>query len=184
MRKNVWMTALGVCLLIAGAAFAVSACDSSDDSGRKVSFKKMELEFGYAVSEDLLKVADIKLSYADPTGASDEVVEELTATSWSKKFDSATLPATFQVVVTATAKEGLTLDKDAYGLGYEVSETFREYGTDNKVHWTEGPDVELEEKRITTEAELTAFLALMNRTYGYVVSVDEEDGGYDVTDND
>lgn len=178
------MTALGVCLLVAGAAFAVSACDSSDDSGRKVTFKKMELEFGYAVSDDLLKVADIKLTYVDPAGTGEEVVEELKATSWSKKFEATTLPASFSIAVTASLKSDFTFDKTSYALSCEATEIFREYGSDNKVHWSEGPDVDREEQVATTEAELTSFLTLLNRTYAYVVAVDEEDGGYDVTDND
>ena len=145
------------------------------------------------MSADLLAVADITFSYeaADEAGEFVPVIETMEQSPWVKNFEATTLPADFSVQVSVTPKEGVVLDKTNYTLQYALMEEFKEYQTDGKVHWTETPDVENHTVTLSNDpadsaptlAAIVAELALMNRTFAYVVTVDPE-GGYDVADND
>lgn len=193
MKRDVWKAAFAVCGVMLVAALVAVACDSSDSDGKQYAFERMEFTFTYEVSADLLAVADITFSYeaVDEAGEFVPVVETMEQSPWVKNFEATTLPADFAVQVSATLKEGVVLDKTNYTLQYALTEEFKEYQTDGKVHWTETPDVENHTVTLSNDpadsapilAAIVAELALMNRTFAYVVTVDPE-GGYDVADND
>lgn len=193
MKRDVWKVAFAVCGVMLVAALVAVACDSSDSAGKQYAFERMEFTFSYEVSDDLLAVADIAFSYesVDEAGEVVPVVEQLEQSPWVKNFEATTLPADFSVQVSVTPKADVVLDKTNYTLQYALMEEFKEYQTDGKVHWSETPDVENHTVTLSndpadptpTQAAIAAELALMNRTFSYVVTVDPE-GGYDVADND
>lgn len=193
MKQQVWKSAFLACVVMLVAALVVVACDSSDDSGKQYDFEKMEFTFSYEVSDDLLSVADVVFSYEE--AAEDGTVtpkeDSLTTKSWVKSFEADALPADFSISVAVTPKEGVTYDKTSYTLQVALTEEFKEYQSDGKVHWMENPDIERHSVTLPCdpsnpaafEAALATELALWNRTFAYVVKVDPE-GGYDVEDND
>ena len=72
MKKNIlWMLAA---ILICGlTAVMMSACSSDDDKNDKAD-ATVEKEIMYAVqiSDDVLKVANVKVNYVDQTGCEEE----------------------------------------------------------------------------------------------------------------
>ncbi|MBR3773318.1 MAG: hypothetical protein IKK86_02685 [Alistipes sp.] len=193
MKQHVWRSAFLACLVVLAAAVVVVACDSSDDSGKKYDFEKMEFTFTYEVSDDVLALADVTFSYEEAAadGTMTPKEDTLTTKRWQKVFEVDALPADFQIGVAVTPKEGVTYDKTSYTLQMALTEEFKEYRTDGKVHWMESPDIERHSVTLPCdpanpaafEAALKAELALWTRNFAYVVKVDPE-GGYDVEDND
>ena len=80
---------MAACALLAVAAVS---CDSSDDAGKETFFERMEINYVYAVSEDLLSVADIKITYTDPEQGGQVKTEDMKEGSWSKKFQVKNFP--------------------------------------------------------------------------------------------
>lgn len=189
MKKTILM-ALSASLLLGVIAFV--ACDDDDSAKSKTTFKQMEMLFSYEVSADLLEVADITFSYTDPAGVITEEAAPITTASWSKSFVATTLPASFSVKVSAVLKEGVTLSKEQYQLNYAWTDEFKEFRSDDKVHWHDGPDTERGTALVkqdpnnpdALQAEIQAALALMNRSFTYVVKADADGSGYEVEDND
>lgn len=190
MKKYFAQGALAVAVLI-GAAFM--ACDDEDHTSTSgTTFTRMEMEFAYEVNDDLLAVADITFSYTDPEGVTTTVADPMTDKKWSKLFSTTSLPSGFTVEVKVAMKSGIKLDKDSYTLVYSWTDTFREYRSDDNVHWHDGPDKEDESVTITAnpadpsalEAQVQSALNLMNRVYRYTVAPDPDGSGYEVTDND
>ena len=190
MKKYYLQGFLAVAVLV-GAAFV--ACDEeAHTSTSGTTFTKMEMEFAYEVSDDLLSVADITFVYTNPAGEITEVTTPLATKSWSQIFTTETLPAGFSVEVKVAMKPDLTLDKERYVLTYSWTDTFREYRSDEKVHWSDGPDTDSESVTLTPNpsdpqalaAQIQSALNLMNRVYRYEVAADPDGSGYEVTDND
>ncbi len=189
MKKSV-ITLLCAALLAGVACFV--ACDDDDSTKSKTTFTKMEMDFTYAVSDDLLEVADLTISYTDPAGVTTTEQAPLTTSPWKKQFVATSLPASYTVTVAAVLKENLTLTKDRYVLDYSWTDEFKEYRSDGKVHWSKKPDTERDAVTIVRDAnnpdalasQLQAAIALMNRSYSYLVTVDSDGSGYDVEDND
>lgn len=189
MKKTIMM-AMSALVLLGVIGFA--ACDDDDSSKSKTTFKQMEMLFSYEVSADLLEIADITLSYTDPAGVTTTEPAPLTTAAWSKSFTSTTIPTSFTVTVSAVLKEGVTLSKDQYQLNYAWTDEFKEYRSDDKVHWHEGPDVERNTATINRDpnnpdalqTQLQAALTLISRSFAYVVRADNDGSGYEVEDND
>ncbi len=188
--KKYFVQGLLAAVLLAGAAFV--ACDDEDHTSSTTTFERMEMEFSYEVSADLLAVADITFTYTNPAGEITTVSEPLTTTKWSQSFTTTTFPAGFSVTVGVAMKEGITLDKDSYVLTRTWTDNFKEYRSDGKVHWYDGPDVDSESITLTRNpsdpealvSQIETALNLMNRTFRYEVMVDPDGTGYEVVDND
>lgn len=193
MKKDVWKSAFGACAVMMLAALVAVACDSSDDSGKKYDFDKIELTFTYEVNEETLALADVIFAYneVDANGTAVPAIDTLKTTSWVKKLDASAVPADFSIQVQVKPKAGVAYDKTSYTLQMRSIEEFKEYRTDGKVHWIETPDAEQHSVTLPCdpanpaefEAALKAELALWTRNFAYVVKADPE-GGYDVEDND
>ena len=65
MKKYYAQAFFAVAILV-GAAFI--ACDDEDHTSAATTFEKMEMDFSYEVSPDLLEVADITFTYTNPAG--------------------------------------------------------------------------------------------------------------------
>ena len=189
MKKYYAQAFFAVAILV-GAAFI--ACDDEDHTSAATTFEKMEMDFSYEVSPDLLEVADITFTYTNPAGETTSVEEPLAVTTWSQRFTTTTFPASFSVTVNVAMKSGLMLDKEQYVLTRTWSDEFKEYRSDGKVHWYDGPDSDSETLIVTRNpsdpealaAEIQTALNLMNRTFRYAVTPDPDGSGYEVTDND
>lgn len=190
MKKYYLQGFLAVAVLV-GAAFV--ACDEeAHTSTSGTTFTKMEMEFAYEVSDDLLSVADITFVYTNPAGETTTVDTPLSEKQWSQKFTTDTLPSGFSVEVAVAMKPDLTLDKERYVLTYSWTDTFREYRSDEKVHWSDGPDTDSETVTLSANpsdpsalaTQIQSALDLMNRTYRYEIFPDPDGSGYEVTDND
>ena len=188
--KRQWIYLL--CSLVVAAGVAFVACDDKNQTSNfATSFERMEMIFSYAVSDDLLAVADVLISYTDPAGESTTPEAPLSVTEWSKIFMANELPATAVVEVQVLLKDGLTLDRDSYTLTQRWSSEFKEIRSDGKVHWHEAPDVEEQTETFTLNpsdpdallAQITEAVNLMNRTFRYTVAADSDGTGYEVTDN-
>lgn len=189
MKKSIILCSC-TALLVALATFI--ACDDDDHTKSKTTFEKMECAFSYAVSADLLEVADLTFAYTDPAG--EKVTEEapITASPWSKSFTATAIPASFTVTVTAALKEGVELTKDRYVLDYAWTDEFKEYRSDGKVHWHQKADTERDAVTVVRDAanpdalasQLEAAIALMNRSFSYLITADSDGSGYEVEDND
>lgn len=170
------LTKISAAAFLLAAAAAVS-CDSSDDAGKETFFERMEINYVYAVSEDLRSVADIEITYTDPEQNNAVKTETLTDPSWSKKFQTKTFPTTLNVTVAAKLKEGVALDKASYTLTNEVTTEFLEFRNDGKVYWVQGPDVSREVSVVEVEEGnpdavpqgVAAAVAQMNKSYAYTV---------------
>ena len=190
IMKKYWIYLAGCIALGAVAAFV--ACDDEDHTSKSTEFQRMEMSFNYAVSEDLLAVADILITYTDPAGVITTPTAPLDVLSWSKNFSSESLPAGFEVTVEVEMKEGITLDKSSYTLTQRWSEEFLEYRSDGKVHWRDKDADEVFTQTFTSNPDdpdallqqITTAVGLMSRTYRYMVALDPDGTGYEVTDND
>lgn len=187
--KRLWITASCALLLLGLAGFV--ACDESDSTSTAgTTFEKMEMSFTYEVSDDLLALADLSLVATAPDGA--DSTDVLTQRAWSRQFVGSEIPTGFSVQVKAALKEGVELTKDRYVVAYTWIDEFKEYRSNGKVHWHQKPDKEhfsksIERSNSTPEvfkAEIEAAIALLNRTFSYVVTAEEDGTGYDVEDND
>lgn len=174
--KHLWKKiSMAACALLAVAAVS---CDSSDDAGKETFFERMEINYVYAVSEDLLSVADIKITYTDPEQGGQVKTEDMKEGSWSKKFQVKNFPVSLNVTVAAALKKDVVLDKAKYSLTNEVTTDFREFRNDGKVYWFQGPDterttsvVEVEEGNPDAVPQgVAAAIAQMNKTYSYTVT--------------
>ena len=99
MKKNLlWMMAL---VLTCGL---MSACSSDDDkSDSKTTL--IEVIYTTNVSDDLLKVADLKMVYYDETGAKKE--EAVTSKDWQKSIKLTKVPAKAGSYLKATPKSSI-----------------------------------------------------------------------------
>lgn len=174
--KHLWTKiSAAACALLAVAAVS---CDSSDDAGKETFFERMEINYVYAVSQDLLSVADIQITYTDPEQNGQEKTETMTESTWSKKFQTKTFPTSLAVKVTAALKEGINLDKTSYTLTNEVTTEFLEYRNDGKIYWFQGPDVDRTASIVEVEEGnpdaipngVAAAIAQMNKSYSYTVT--------------
>ncbi len=181
-----------MCAMLLFGVGAFVACDDDDSTKSVTKFERMEMNFKYEVSNDLLEIADISFSYTDPAGSTTADPAPITTNSWSKSFVGTSFPISFSVMVKATLKAGVTLSKDQYILDYAWTDEFKEYRSDGKVHWHHGPDTDRGAVTINRDPnnpdalqnEVQAALALINRTFTYVITPDADDNGYDVEDND
>ncbi len=177
------------CALLAGTALV--SCDSSDSAGMETFFERMEVNFVYALSQDLHELTDVKLTYTDPAGDGTPQTETLTESVWSKKFQVKKFPATFTVTVAATLKENADLSKASYTLTREITTEFLEYRNDGKIYWFQGPDVdrtasivEIDENNPNAVKEgIDTAVASLNQTYTYTVTK-KSDGNYEVVSSD
>lgn len=173
-----------VCALLAGAA--MTSCDSSDNDGMQTSFERMEINYVYAVSSDLLEIADISITYTDPADGSTKTVE-LTERSLSLKFQVKSFPASFTVSAAAALKPDANLDRSSYELSSEISTEFLEYRSDGKVYWFYGPDVtrtasivEIEQGNPGAVPEgINDFIGSLAKSHTYTI-VQRGDGTYTV----
>lgn len=179
---------MAACALLATAALV--SCDSSDDAGKETYFERMEINFVYALSEDLFSVADVQLTYTDPAGDGTPQTETLTESVWSKKFQTKSFPTSFSVAIAATLKADADLSKASYTLSHEVTTEFLEYHNDGKIYWFQGPDVErtasiveIDENNPDAVKEgIEAVIAAINgKSYAYTVS--KKGSGFEVQSN-
>lgn len=189
--KKYYLQGILAAAILVGAAFV--ACDEEEHTSTSgTTFEKMEMDFTYEVSDDLLAVADITFVYTNPAGETTEVDTPLASKRWTQTFMAESLPAGFVVEVKVAMKQGVTLDKAQYVLTYGWTDAFREYRSDAKVHWKDGPDTDSESVTLTPNpsdpqalvAQIQSALNLMNRVYRYEVAADPDGSGYEVTDND
>lgn len=189
MKKTLILSSCTALLL--ALAFVVG-CDDNDHTKRNTTFEKMEFSFNYAVSADLLEVADLTFSYTDADGVTTTEEAPITASPWSKTLTATKIPAAFTVTVKAALKEGVELTKDRYVLDYAWTDEFKELRSDGKVHWHQKADTERDAVTVVRDAanpdalaaQLTAAIALMNRSFSYLVTADSDGSGYEVEDND
>jgi len=101
--------------------FSFNSCSSSDDDNEPIEElpKIPQFEFSYTVSNDMLSVADITITYMGP----DEIIksEKLTANSWKKTFSGTQLPAKAGFIVHFSLKPEASLNKDKYTLSRKYS---------------------------------------------------------------
>ncbi len=189
--KKQWIYAL--CALVVATGVAFVACDDSDStSNNATTFDRLEMIFSYDVSEDLLTVADVLISYTAPNGQTTTASAPLTTTEWIEIFSVKEFPATAVIEIDVAMKEGITLDKDSYTLINRWSDEFKEFRSDGKVHWYEAPDQDEQTQTFTRNPsdpdallqQITSAVNLMSRTYRYTVTVDPDGSGYEVIDND
>lgn len=105
-----------------------TACSSDDDDNNNGNTPgaseaitgKFTLDF--TVSEDLLNVADVNVTYTDENGR--DVTETLSSTEFQKTVTYTKLPVTAKYSIKATLKSTYAT-KDKYNLGFNYSHKFQ-----------------------------------------------------------
>ena len=172
------------CALLAAAA--TTACDSSDNDGMTLAFDYMQIDFTYDVSDDLLDVADITLTYTDPADGSQQTVT-LTDDDLDLTFRVKTFPATFTISAAVVLKAGITLDSAPYDLSRAVTTQFRAYYNDGDVHWSQGPNTDRDAVTVNLQQGnpdavsdgVNAFIQALAQTYTYTI-IQQSDGSFTV----
>ena len=116
MKKIMKMMAMALVAVAMTVGFA--ACSSSDDDnngggGSQSITGKLNMNFTF--SEDLLAVADIKVTYIDSDGKT-EKTEDITTTTFNKEITYNSLPVTTSYTLQATLKSSYTVDKEKYDI--------------------------------------------------------------------
>lgn len=112
MKRVLTKLGLVFVFLISCSVVTFTAC-SSDDDGEEDVKKTSTITYSYEVSENLLSVADVTISYADANGQT--VEEVLTSTTW-KKSVTMTYPCTFSGYTVTMSMKDVTLSEETYTI--------------------------------------------------------------------
>lgn len=158
-----------VCVaLIAMSCILFTACSDDDDNStvtpEKGTFKNATLTLSYEVTQDLLDIANIEITYMDETGKI--ATEPMSSTKWSKAITSTILPfsAGYKVNITRNSAE---LSKETYTIGFGNTST-ASYLLSNSTD-----QVDLMKSGISTLSTLSA-----ERIEQYIEAVSEHNNKY------
>jgi len=100
------------------SAITLSSCGDDDEKAPAATVSYVEIEYDFDdISQDLLDIADITVSY---TGSTGNVTETITSRDWEKKVKITTFPSVITYIVQITQKSGYT-KKDNYNIQYAWS---------------------------------------------------------------
>lgn len=92
------------------------ACGDDDNSGEQSTGAKVSsFYYSFAISDDVLSIADVKVSYIGTDG--EEKSEYMTTTSWEKTFTANKFDVSAGVAISMTLKDGVELTKTSYTIG-------------------------------------------------------------------
>lgn len=113
---------MAMTLMAAVAVVCFASCNKSDDNGGITPDSSSyygEMHIKLTVSQDVLNVANIKITYTDAN--SKEQTEDLTSTTFTKDIKFASLPAKAKYKVSYTAKENVSKNEFTISINDESS---------------------------------------------------------------
>ena len=106
MKKNIMYFAAMMCCM-----FMFSACGGDDEP--KVETRATAV-YNFTVSPDLLKAANVFITYKGDNGRN--IKEAVTATAWTKTVTTTSFPAQFGIKYEFSTKNDSELTQDSYDL--------------------------------------------------------------------
>lgn len=105
---------MGLLMLTAMAALSFTACnsDTDNDDGDDANLK-LTLAYKYEVSQDVLDLYDVKITYLLPDGTTKS--ETMSSTEWNKSSELTTYPVNCGFKVTFT-RNGKAMSKEKYDI--------------------------------------------------------------------
>ena len=112
---------MAMALVAVAMTVGFAACSSSDDDNNGGGSSQPlvgKLKMGLTFSDDLLAIADIKITYTDSDGKT-EKTEDITTTTFNKEITYTSLPVTTNYALQITLKSNYT-EKDKYNLSIDT----------------------------------------------------------------
>lgn len=166
MKKFFYMS-----VLVLMAALTLTSCGSDDDGKDepKPSTKTVNYEASVTLSQDLIDLCNVTLTYKDGDGKT--VTENVTSTTWSKKFAVKTLPAVVGVKCDYKMKEGVQLTKEKY----DIIATLNHYLTiDGAKKGFDQPFIYTQSQGLRADKVAEILGKTSGRMYGYNISANGE----------
>lgn len=120
MKTIKFLSALAVSSILAMSAVSCGGSGNDDpiEDDKPTSAK---VEFSIEISEDLLSVANVVISYADANNSAQSVT--MTETTWDGSVTKTTFPCEFSgFTVNYSLKDGVELTKDRYTIARTIQE--------------------------------------------------------------
>lgn len=158
--------AMMVVVMMISTVSMVSCGDDDEDAVEEMAIVSATAPYHFEVSNDLLEVADITITYYENN---EEKTEKMTSTTWEKKATNK-VPGKIGFSVAFAMKSGYTPTRDTYVLSYGCEDVMIvALNYSNGTNTGEPVDVEKEYVEVPKE-NLEKFLSLASFRLVYSVS--------------
>lgn len=164
-------------LLLALSAFGVLSLTSCQKDDDQFEFESMDMTYNLSLSQDILDVADIVVTYTD--FQNQEKTETVTATKWTAKFTTNMIPANCSIQIKTGLKPGVELKKKKYTVKRTFSYTLQEHYKGGLKGWHQTENTE-RNKSVTAD-ELEEQISRLSQSFNYKITPGPE-GSYRVNE--
>lgn len=95
------------------------ACGGDDNNEETTDTKTSSFNYSFSFNDELLSIADVKISYIDTNG--EEKSEYVSSTSWEKTFTANKFDVSAGVAISMSLKNGVELTKESYKIKFAYS---------------------------------------------------------------